>query len=362
MVVSTLEQIIRRQHARHIGDVVLWTFAALHVLMAASLLIVLLFVAPAHAVEDACGGRNLLSELRQSDSEAYQTIEAEAAKVPNGKGLFWKIEKPGVEPSWLLGTMHVTDPRVLAMPPAARKAAAEASVVVIESDEILDEKKATAAILVNPELSMFTDGTTIADHLDASETRTLDDGLRSRGLSLAAVSRMKPWILAGFVALPACELSRKAAGASFLDKQIAEDAAKAGKTVKGLETLAEQLTALSALPIEFHFDALIETLALGDKMQDVMATMTDLYLSGDIGMTMPMLKAVTGEDSENDRAYAAFEQRIVTDRNRVMAERGAAIIEAGNAFIAVGALHLPGEEGLVELLRQRGYSVARVDG
>ncbi|MCL6707396.1 TraB/GumN family protein [Pseudomonas sp. R2.Fl] len=362
MVVSTLEQILRRQHARQVGDLVLWTFAALHVLMAASLLFVLLFVVPAHAADDACGGKNLLAELRQSDPSAYRAIEADAAKVPNGKGLFWKIEKPGVEPSWLLGTMHVTDPRVLAMPPAAREAASGASLVVIESDEILDEKKATAAILVNPELSMFTDGTTIADHLDATETRTLDDGLRTRGLSLAAVSRMKPWILAGFVALPACEISRKAAGASFLDKRIAEDAVKAGKPVRGLETLAEQLTALSELPIEFHLDALIETLALGDKMQDVMATMTDLYLAGDVGMTMPMLKAVTGEDSENDGAYAAFEQRIVTDRNRVMAERGAPIIDAGNAFIAVGALHLPGEEGLIELLRKQGYTVTRVDG
>ena len=62
---------------------------------------------------------------------------------------------------------------------------------------------------------------------------------------------MKPWMIASFVALPACEMSRKAAGASFLDKKLAEDA-KQGKSLKGLETLVEQLNAMDALPIEFH--------------------------------------------------------------------------------------------------------------
>jgi uncharacterized protein YbaP (TraB family) len=68
------------------------------------------------------------------------------ATVPNGKGIFWKIEKPGVKPSWLLGSMHVTDPRVLTCRRAPRPAHDAADTIVIESDEILDEKKASAAL------------------------------------------------------------------------------------------------------------------------------------------------------------------------------------------------------------------------
>ena len=48
---------------------------------------------------------------------------------------------------------------------------------------------------------------------------------------------------------------------------------------------------------------------------------------------------------------------MVTARNRTMAERAMPFIDAGGAFIAVGALHLPGEEGLIELLRKKGYRV-----
>lgn len=77
--------------------------------------------------------------------------------------------------------------------------------------------------------------------------------------------------------------------------------------------------------MEFHLQALIETLELGDRMDDIMTTMTDLYVAGDIGMTMPMLKSLDPKKAaaESEQGYAAFEQRIITDRNHVMAERAA---------------------------------------
>lgn len=342
----------------------LWMVAALPTLVLAILIATLMSLSSARATEAvACTGSNLLTAMETEQPDLLARLRAEADAVPNGRGIFWKVEKDGLKPSWLLGTMHVTDPRVLVMPAGAKEAAAAADVVVIESDEILDDKKAGAALLMHPDLTMFTDGTSIKDHLDAEQMATLEAGLKQRGLSLAAVTKMKPWILASFVALPACELARKGAGASFLDKQIAEDAVAAGKPVAGLETLVEQLKAMAELPVDFHFQALIETITLGDKMDDVMETMTELYLSGDIGMTMPLLKAVApSADGSDESAYAAFESRIVDDRNLVMAEGSRKHLEKGNAFIAVGALHLPGEAGLVELLRQQGYKVTRVGG
>lgn len=363
MIAHPFDRLRQRNPFSSAGDVALWLIAALHVALLVATAFVLFSVSPARAGEPpACTGEDLLPALQKTDPATYDKIVAEAAKTPNGKGIFWKIEKAGVQPSYLLGTMHVTDPRVLTMPESARKAAAEASTIVIESDEILDEKKAAAAMLMHPELTMFMDGSTIRDHMSAEDAEKLEKGLKTRGLALAAVARMKPWILSSFVALPACELARKAAGASFLDKHIAEDAIKAGKKVAGLETLAEQLQAMADLPVEFHLQALIETLELGDRMDDVIETMTGLYLTGDIGMTMPTLKAVAPTElGKDESAYAAFEKRIVTDRNRIMAERAAPLLSEGNTFIAVGALHLPGAEGLVELIRQQGFTVSTVE-
>lgn len=343
------------------GQALLWLTGALHALVLLSFLFVAGALAPAHAAEaDACQGRNLLDAMKVEDPARFAVVEGEAAAIPNGKGRFWKVEKPGLAPSYLLGTMHVSDPRVLDLPETARQAAAGAAVVIVESDEILDEKKAAMALLARPELTMITDGSKITDHLSPEDAARLDQGLKTRGLSIDGVARMQPWIISSVVALPACELTRKAEGVAFLDQQIAADAVKRGIPVKGLETMAEQLGAMADLPISFHLKALIETLALGDEMTDIMQTMTDLYVAGDIGMTMPMLKAVTpGQGDES--SYAAFEKRLVDDRNGVMAERSAPLFAKGNAFMAVGALHLPGEAGLVARLRSAGYTVTAFD-
>lgn len=337
----------------------LWFLAAVHVLLLASFFLVLLTISQAQAQE--CHGENLLKALERDDPQRYDAVIDEGSKVVNGKGLFWKIEGKGSAPSYLLGTMHVSDPRVLDMPAGAAEAHAEARTIVIESDEILDEKKAMAAILAKPELTMFTDGQSIETLLSPDDLAILEAGLKRRGLVLSAVSRMKPWMLASFVALPACELARKTQNAAFLDKKIAVDAVAAGKPVKGLETLDEQLSAMAELPLEFHLKSLVETVKLGDQMEDVVETMTELYLQGETGLTIPALKAVTPSGAGDDEsAYVAFESTIISQRNHKMAERANPLLIDGGVFMAVGALHLPGEDGLVELLRKQGFEVTLV--
>jgi uncharacterized protein len=362
MISARVERTIRSTMAKQ-GDALLWLAAALPLALSAILILTLVSLTPARADDEtpSCTGKNLLTGLKQSDPAKYASVVAESDKVLNGKSIFWKLEKPGVRTSWLLGTMHVTDPRVLTMPRGAPEADKAADTIIVESDEILDEKKAAAALLARPELMMFTDGSTISKYLSPEDNTRLEAGLKERGIPLAAVSRMRPWMISSVVALPPCEIARKSKGAEFLDQRIAVEAAAAGKQVKGLETLADQLQAMADLPVEFHLKSLIETLALGDKMQDVVETMTDLYLDGNIGATMPMLKIVApdGEDSGGD--YAAFEQRIILDRNKVMAEHAAPILANGNVFMAVGALHLTGDQGLVELFRKQGFTVTAVD-
>lgn len=341
-------------------DLVLWLIAAAHMVALVSLLLVLASLSPARAEAPACHGANLLDEMKVENPSLYRQVVAEGDKVANGKGIFWKIEKDGIAPSYLLGTMHVSDPRVLKMPAGAADAQAASNTIVIESDEILDEKKAMAGILTKPELTMFTDGSSIETLLPKEDVALLEAGLKNRGIPLAAVSRMKPWMLMAFVSLPACEMARKAVNPDFLDKRIALDAVAAGKPVKGLETFVEQLSAMAAIPVGFHLKSLVETISLGPKMDDIFETMTELYLSGDIGLTIPLLKTVAPE-GDDDAGYAEFENLVVTKRNHVMAERAAPILAEGGAFIAVGALHLPGEEGLVELLRKQGFAVTRAD-
>lgn len=305
-----------------------------------------------------CTGRNLLAELRTSDPRKSAAIDADAARTENGSGLLWKIEKPGVAPSYLFGTMHMTDPRVVTLPPAARKAFDAAGTMVIETTDVLDQSRMMAVMAQRPDLMMFTDTTTLKSLLTPDEIETVDAALEARGIPLVSIAKMKPWIVSAMVSLPACELARKAGGAPVLDVSLAQEAKAEGKTVEGLETAVGQLEAMASLPMSFHVQGLVETLKLGDRMDDVVETMVVIYTQGQTGKFWPLFRAVLPSGETEGPGYSAFEQTMITARNHGMVRSAGPILDKGNAFIAIGALHLPGPEGVVGLLRKAGYAVS----
>ncbi|WP_274627181.1 TraB/GumN family protein [Arvimicrobium flavum] len=344
--------------ADRLSDAALKLLVAINILFLLSFLAMLfLATAEARAETVACTGRDLTVEMRKEMPAEYERIEAEAGKTLNGQGLLWKLEKDGKTPSFLFGTMHMTDPRVTELTPAAQAAFDAAKTVVIETTDILDQTKMMETLAKRPELMMFTDATTLPSLLSPEDAAVLEKGLSERGIPLAAVTKMKPWMLIAMVALPACELARKTSGAQVLDARIANDAKAAGKTLTGLESAADQLGAMASLPMEFHMQGLLDTLKLGDRMDDVMETMIVLYERGDVAAIMPMVEAVTRETGADIAGYAEFEQTMVNARNVTMAKNAGPILAEGGAFIAVGALHLPGTEGLVEQFRRAGYTV-----
>lgn len=299
-------------------------------------------------------GVNLLHDLDRSDPALWKAVREQAEKVPNHKGLIWKIEKDGAKPSFLFGTMHVSDPRVLKLPEAAEAAYRTAGTVVIETTDMLDPKSFLRIRLEQPGLMLFTDSSTLKSHLPAGRRADLEDKLGQRGIVLDAVAKLKPWVVTTLLILPQCERERMNRGEKPLDVVLALDAQAEGRPVTGLETAAEQFQAMDRLPLDFQIRNLVAMIDYGDRIADAIETTTALYLQGETGMIVPALRKLI-PDELSDEDYALFRKALVTDRNHVMAERAVPLLEKGDAFIAVGALHLPGAEGLVELLRARGY-------
>ena len=326
-------------------------------------LLVLAQAAGAHAQEgtpESCGGDNLIARYAAEDPEKLAKLEAEASQEANGKAVFWKIEKDGVEPSFLLGTMHMADSRIARLDGARGEAFDASQTVIVENIEALDPAQASTAMLQFKDMTLYTDGSTLADRLDEDTLDLLRQAVEVRGVPFAMAQVMRPWLVATMVALPACELAEKRSGKPVLDGLIASRAKAESKNLVGLETIGEQFGAMAALPEDFHLEALKETLKLGNVAEDVMETMKQLYLDGDIGMILPLTKAVSPK-SASSADYEDFKDRLITTRNRNMAERALAHLEKGNAFIAVGALHLPGETGLVAAFRNAGYTVSPVE-
>lgn len=113
---------------------------------------------------------------------------------------------------------------------------------------------------------------------------------------------------------------------------------------------------MNRLPLDFHIRNLISAAQYGDNIEDAMETTIALYLQGEIGMIMPALRKIV-PDSLSEEDYDLFQKVLLTDRNHIMAQRAAPILASGGVFVAVGALHLPGKEGLIELLRTQGYTI-----
>ena len=328
----------------------------------ASFLMVLTQATFAHAQTaeaETCGGKNLIAGYRQNEPEKLAALRSEAEKTINGSSVFWRIEKDGLAPSYVLGTMHMADERIANLEGKRLQAFNASQTVIVENIEALDPAQASAALLQHKDMTLYTDGTTLLDRLDEESKMALKSAVEERGMPFAVVQIMRPWLVATSVALPACELAAKQSGKPVLDALIASTAKEQGKTLIGLESIGEQFSAMANLPEEFHLEALRETLKMGDLAEDMIKTMKDLYLEGDISMIQPLTKMVSPKTG-NSKDYEAFQDSLITKRNGVMAERSLPYLEKGGVFVAVGALHLPGESGLLNAYSKAGYKITAI--
>lgn len=321
----------------------------------------LLAPSPSLAAAAGCKAESFLPELRAAGR--MKAVEAAAAKVVNGEGRFYRIDKEGLEPSYLLGTMHLGDPRILRLPAPVETAFEESDRLVIETTDILDQMKLAGAIFADPSLTTLPDGQTLDDYLDPAEKASLERMLSAKGVPLQAVERLQPWFLSSGFMLPACLTQAEGGVPVVLDTRLAVLAKEDEKPVEGLETAIEQLKTMAAIPIKEQMDGFVAMLSAEDKLEDVFETMIELYLGEHVSSIIPAIEAAVPEGGMMVGAgegYNSFEEKVITDRNLRMAERLGPYLSQGATFVAVGALHLPGEKGLVALLRERGYRLTRV--
>jgi uncharacterized protein YbaP (TraB family) len=322
-----------------------------------------LALAPAVAAADpapSCAGTDLVAKARAEEPERYAAFEAEARNIPNAEGLLWRIEPkaPGGAPSFLFGTMHSTEPDLVALSGPVRAALAEARTVAVE---IADAKG--AASQASMVAFVTKNGVDLAgkglEGLSETQIASVRSRLGEAGLPASIAPMLKPWFLALTLQVSACELKQMAAGRPVVDEVVEKAGRDAGAAVVGLETVAEQLEAVSRISEETARRMVRDAVADGRTSDDLQATTLALYRARRVGWYLAMRRETFGAALDVS-AYADFLEGVVDQRNRLMLDRSRSLIEAGGALIAVGALHLPGANGLVELLRREGYAVSMV--
>ncbi|HXK54844.1 MAG TPA: TraB/GumN family protein [Hyphomicrobiales bacterium] len=333
-------------------------FAGLAGTLAAALLFCFSALPPA-AAAPACIGADVVAEMRAGDVAAYRRLVDEGDGEINGTGKFWRLEKAGLAPSFLFGTMHATDDRATALPPQLRRALAGVDTVIVESLDALDAKRSEQAMAASRGLLVYGDGRGLAQRLGPDRRAALARELAKAGLDLGKTGALKPWMLAMALSVPACETARRAEAQS-VDVVVAALARDLGKPLEGLESMAEQFSAFDRIGEDFQIEFLVSAARLFPRLNDVFATMTNLYVEGRIGRLKALSVILAEQTGVSDRANAAFNANLIDSRNERMFSRALPSVEKGGVMIAVGALHLPGEGGLVQRFRGAGFTVTRL--
>jgi uncharacterized protein len=285
---------------------------------------------------------------------------ARADDLVNGDGLLWRIEKPGLAPSYLFGTIHSTDESALEIARRAAQSIKSAKIVATELGgpiDVVEKGNMTAATLAR---ALDRDHDTFEGAIAPADREKIEKYISGLGYPAAFAHHLKPWFLAILTGLPKCEAERESLNLPEVDQFLAETARDLGVKVIGLETPDEQLTAIANMRPEVAATLLTLTARDPGLNDDLYATMLRLYRESRPAEIVAIADAIGGLSEAERAAQDEFIGALLQGRNATMAERAAPLLTSGGAFIAVGALHLSGKTGLVERFRADGYSVTKV--
>ncbi len=275
-----------------------------------------------------------------------------ADPMPYGKGLLGRIERAGVAPSHVFGTIHSTDKRVHRLPKPVNRVIRASKSMILEIARTDDMPVRMARLM------MLHDGRRLEEILGTKLFGRFAKVAQRYGLPANVLQRIKPWAALITISLPPAEKARQAAGRLPLDLALGARAQKRGIPVFGLETVEEQLGLFEGLPEADQISLLAIAIRDNDKLGPMFERMIRSYLDRDLeGLMTWAIDQTAGGDA---RHREIFEVRFLERRNRLMVERLRSRLKTGGAFVAVGAAHLPSETGLLSLLAQQGYKVERV--
>jgi uncharacterized protein len=282
-----------------------------------------------------------------------------AAQEPTESPLLWVVESDdGGAPTFLYGTIHLPDDRVLALPEVVSEAVEGCDALYTEIPMDMATQMGIQA------QTQAARGETLREVLSEETYARLDAYLKAKNpmLSAQAFNGFKVWVVTSNLEI-LDYLPAMMRGVQPLDSHLYSLAEGAGKEVGGIETPEEQLAVFDSLSLEEQIEMMEDTL---DRLEEGEETgesaieqLLEVYLEGDLDAIQATFEA----EAESDPAAERFMQALLTDRNHRMAERIAVRLRQNpnkSYFFAVGAAHYPGDEGILELLESDGFSIRRL--
>jgi uncharacterized protein YbaP (TraB family) len=264
--------------------------------------------------------------------------------------LLWQISGNGLtRPSFLFGTIHMLCAQDAVLSEGLKNAIAKSDQVYLEVD--MDNLFELIGTMTH--MKMRGD-TTLADLLSEKDYRKVKEYFekKSSPLPFSMLETFKPFLAVSTVMESGINCESVA-----MEQIIMQEAKQDRKTIKGLETMAYQMSIFDSIPYKIQAEQLVQYIDSAGKGNNDNKEYEDLvtaYKNQDLNKLEELTK-------QGDMGMANYSDLLLYNRNRKWVEKLKSLMLQKSLMIAVGAGHLPGENGVISLLRKAGYIVTPME-
>lgn len=264
-------------------------------------------------------------------------------KAPESS-MLWKIEREDLKhPTYMLGTMHLINKEYFHFPEKLKNLIIGSQQLIMELDGLPDQAAAV-------ELMRLPDSLALSDYFTAEEMDlvyqfALEEMKMTKEMFDLTFGKMKPFIILQLITQKQFEGETESFELTLMGL-----AKKHNINALGLETIAQQISFFDAIPAKEFGNIITSYFENADSLREQTVIMQQIYRSGD-------LDSLARYMVESSPELMEFEEILLTNRNIAWVPQIIKFIFEKPSFIAVGAAHLAGENGLIELLRKEGFTV-----
>jgi len=309
----------------------------------------------------------VLSMCMMSCKASRQSVERTAEKsamishdtvnyVPWDNSLLWEISFPNnqIESSYIFGTIHMIESERFFYPKGTKEALSRTKEVFFEID--MDEMSNVGSQIGMMGKLFMKDGMTLEDLMDEDDYLRVAEFFSDKGLPMMFVNKIKPMFLASMTEMDMESMGMFGKGdeesnIKSYEMELYNLAIANEIEVSGLETMKFQIQLFDGIPYEVQAEMLVQAVedSGSEESAKMMEELVDVYLSQNIEGLVSTI--------QQDDSMARYEQMLLTDRNKNWIPIIESKISKQKTFFAVGAGHLAGPNGVLNLLRQKGYTV-----
>ena len=265
------------------------------------------------------------------------------------QGRLFRVDRTGLPPSYVFGTLHSNDHRVAGTLPPEVVAALDATRTSAFETLATDGEVSTFFAMAR-----YEDARRLTDHVDPATLARIREALGGDAPDAAVLAKVKPWAILLMLA------EVRDPGPVPLDAVLRAQARARNHAVTALELPDEQVASLDAIPMASQLGLMRWALDTRHARRAETEATTRAWLAGDLAGLWRLSLAPAKGDPVLAGHLRALLKHLISDRNLLFAHRLHLPLARGRVFVAVGALHLSGPRGLLALIEKQGYRITRV--